>query len=106
MSHLRNDLDTVIHSPPRFSIMAALAGGEKVEFGFVRDTVELSDSALSQHVTKLENAGYVTVTKSRVGRRARTWLAATGAGRDAFERHVDLLNQIAAGPPLRKAAQA
>lgn len=107
MSHLRTELDPIIHSPPRFSIMATLAAGDKVEFGFVRDTVELSDSALSQHVAKLETAGYVTVAKGRVGRRARTWLAATKAGREAFERHVALLNRIADGPAQRDpAAQA
>ena len=95
MSHPRNMLDPIIHSPPRFSVMALLVAGEKVEFGFVRDAVEISDSALSQHVTKLEKAGYVKVTKGQLGRRPRTWLSATRAGRDAFRQHVAVLNQIA-----------
>lgn len=97
MTHPRHQLDTTIHNPARFSIMAALLAADKVEFRFVRDTVELSDSALSQHVTTLEQAGYVHVTKGQVGRKPRTWLSATGAGRAAFEGHLAVLNQLAAG---------
>ncbi|SDS20595.1 winged helix-turn-helix domain-containing protein [Actinopolymorpha singaporensis] len=98
MSHPRHQLDAVIHNPTRFSIMAALLPADKVEFRFVRETVEITDSVLSQHVTTLEEAGYVKVTKGQVGRRPRTWLAATRAGRRAFAKHLDVLNQLAAGP--------
>ena len=97
MTHLRAELDDVIHSPPRFSILAMLMPAERLEFGFVRDTVELSDSALSQHVARLEESGFVRVIKGKVGRRPRTWLAATEDGRDAFSRHVEVLNRIAEG---------
>jgi len=93
--HLRHQLDTVIHTPARFSIMAALMAADKAEFRFVRDTVELTDSSLSQHVTTLEQAGYVKVTKGQVGRRPRTWLAATRSGRAAFTDHLATLNQLA-----------
>ena len=50
---------------------------DKAEFRLIRDTVELTDSALSQQVTTLEQAAYVKVTKGQVGRRPRTWLSAT-----------------------------
>lgn len=99
MTHPRHRLDTNIHSPARFSIMATLVAAEKVEFRFIRDTVELSDSALSQHLTTLEQAGYVTVTKGQVGRRPRTWVAATTEGREAFTAHLAVLNEIASSPP-------
>lgn len=95
MSHPRHQLDPVFQNPARFSVMAILVPADKVEFRFVRDTVEVSDSALSQHVTALESVGYVVVVKGQVARRPRTWLAASAAGREAFARHVDVLNQIA-----------
>ena len=95
MNHPRHELDATIHTPARFSIMAVLCATDKTDFRFVRDTVELSDSALSQHVTVLEQAGYVKVTKGQIGRRSRTWLSATRAGRVAFQRHLELLNSIA-----------
>jgi DNA-binding MarR family transcriptional regulator len=97
MSHPRSRLDEVIHSPVRFSIVAALASADQVEFRFVRDTVEVSDSALSKQVSVLENAGYVRVHKIAVGRRARTSLALTKEGRAAFDRHVRALRDIAEG---------
>ncbi|MEO3782838.1 transcriptional regulator [Actinocorallia sp. B10E7] len=95
MTHPRHQLDAVIHTPARFSIMALLAAVERAEFRFVRDTVQISDSALSQHLTTLEKAGYVTIRKAQAGRRTTTWLASTPDGRAAFTRHVAILNQIA-----------
>ncbi|MGI8336041.1 winged helix-turn-helix domain-containing protein [Actinomadura scrupuli] len=95
MSHPRHGLDEVIHSPVRFSIVATLAGAEKAEFGYVRDTVEISDSVLSKQAATLEQAGYVKVTKGHVGKRPRTWLSLTGAGRRAFAAHCAALRMIA-----------
>lgn len=96
MAHPRHALDPIIHLPIRFSIMAALNVVERAEFGFIRDAVEISDSLLSQHVTTLEQAGYVRVSKQQAGRRTRTWLSLTTEGRTAFRQHVNVLNQIAA----------
>jgi DNA-binding MarR family transcriptional regulator len=93
VSHPRHQLDPVFHNSSRFSVMAVLVAADNVEFRFVRDTVEVSDSALSQHVTALENAGYVTVVKGQVARRPRTWLSST-PGCEAFARHVNVLDQI------------
>jgi DNA-binding MarR family transcriptional regulator len=100
-SHPRHRLDAVIHAPVRFSIMATLAAADSAEFSFVRDTVEMSDSVLSKQVAALEQAGYVAVRKGYVGKRPRTWLSITPAGRRAFEEHVSALVAIAgrADPP-------
>ncbi|MBX6765627.1 MAG: transcriptional regulator [Actinomadura rubrobrunea] len=104
MSHPRHDLDPIVHTPARFSILALLAAVDRAEFRLVRDTVELSDSALSQHLTTLEQAGYVTVRKTQTGRRTTTWIALTRRGRDAFTRHVEILNRIAnTDPPAQRA---
>ncbi|MBO2452920.1 transcriptional regulator [Actinomadura barringtoniae] len=94
MNHPRHELDEVIHSPVRFSIVATLAAAEKAEFAYVRDTVEVSDSALSKQTTTLEKAGYVKVTKGYVGKRPRTWLSLTSKGRQAFAAHVAALRAI------------
>ncbi len=95
--HPRHRLDGVIHAPMRFSIMATLAAADSAEFSFVRDTVEMSDSVLSKQVAALEQAGYVAVRKGYVGKRPRTWLSITPAGRVAFEAHVAALVAIAGG---------
>lgn len=98
--HPRHRLDEVIHQPVRFSVVATLAASTEAEFAFVRDAVQVPDSALSKHVAVLERAGYVHVRKGYVGKRPRTWLSLTRAGRAAFEGHLETLRQIAAAGSL------
>ncbi|WP_061291063.1 winged helix-turn-helix domain-containing protein [Herbidospora cretacea] len=97
MNHPRHDLDEVIHSPVRMSIVAVLAAADQVEFAFVRDAVEITDPTLSKQVTTLEKAGYVEVIKGYAGKRPRTWLKLTPEGREAFVRHLAALRAIADG---------
>jgi DNA-binding MarR family transcriptional regulator len=94
-SHARHGLDEVIHAPVRFSIVAALSSVDEAEFALVRDTVEVSDSVLSRQVAQLDAAGYVKVRKGYVGKRPRTWLSLTRAGRTAYRTHLAALRAIA-----------
>jgi DNA-binding MarR family transcriptional regulator len=89
-------LEEALLDPTRFSIMSVLAATRWAEFGFVRDTVRLTDSALSKQVTTLGKLDYVDVKKGYVGKRPRTWLSINGTGRAALARHVAALQQIAA----------
>ncbi|WP_418275711.1 winged helix-turn-helix domain-containing protein [Isoptericola jiangsuensis] len=93
--HPRHDLDPLLNSPVRLSIVAALASVDAAEFRVVRNTVGLSDSALSKQVSRLETVGYVAVRKDAIGRYARTWLRLTRPGRSALARHLDALHRIA-----------
>ncbi|WP_214326807.1 winged helix-turn-helix domain-containing protein [Nonomuraea sediminis] len=95
MSHPRWELDETIHAPVRFSIVAALAAVDSADFRALRDTIEVTDSALSKQISTLEAAGYVKVSKTFIGKRPRTSLSLTPAGRAAFERHLRALREIA-----------
>ena len=95
MSHPRHELDELLANPVRLSIVALLAPADRVEFSFVRDHVEISDSVLSKQTSALEQAGYVKVHKAFVGKRGRTWLSLTQRGRQAFQRHLEALRAIA-----------
>jgi DNA-binding MarR family transcriptional regulator len=97
LTHPRHGLDDLLGHPVRFSIVALLAPATQIEFSFVRDRVEVTDSMLSKQVSLLEQAGYVKVNKGFVGKRGRTWLSLTKAGRRVFERHLAALQEIAAG---------
>jgi DNA-binding MarR family transcriptional regulator len=97
VTHPRHELDDLFGHPVRFSIVAMLAAASKIEFSFVRDQLEVSDSMLSKQVSALEQAGYVKVDKGFIGKRARTWLSITRAGRKTFERHMAALRSIAGG---------
>ncbi len=93
-------LNPLIHQPTRLRIMAALVGmdeGDKADFTFLRDLLGLTDGNLSVHIQRLEEAGYVAVEKTFVGRRPRTWIWAAPEGRAAFAAHVDALERIIHG---------
>ncbi len=89
-------LEQTLLDPTRFSIVSLLAATDWAEFGFVRDTVGLSDSALSKQVTTLTKLEFVEVDKGYVGKRPRTWIRLSATGRSALGRHVAALQQIAA----------
>jgi DNA-binding MarR family transcriptional regulator len=92
--HPRLDLDEYLSLPVRLSIVAALAKVEEAEFSTVRDTIEVTDPVLSKQVGVLENAGYVAAKKGYVGKRPRTWLRLTDAGREALSRHLTALHAL------------
>ena len=88
-------LDPALLDPTRLAIVALLAGTEWAEFAFVRDSVHLSDSALSKRISNLSDTGYVEVRKGYVGKRPRTWLNLSAAGRTALSAHIAMLQRIA-----------
>jgi DNA-binding transcriptional ArsR family regulator len=88
-------LDPLLLDPTRLAIVALLAATEWAEFAFVRDSVHLSDSALSKRLSQLSDTGYVEVRKGYVGKRPRTWVNLSAAGRAALSAHIAKLQQIA-----------
>jgi len=94
------EIDTIIHQPARLKIMASLMTlepGEQVDFVYLRKILKLTDGNLGAHLTKLENAGYIKIEKTFISRKPRTFINATGKGRDAFEDHIAALEAIIHG---------
>ncbi|RAO03204.1 hypothetical protein GAR05_01117 [Micromonospora saelicesensis] len=88
--------DELIHAPTRLSLVSLLAATEWAEFRYLREQLGLSDSALSKQLTTLEQVGYVEIRKSFVGKRPRTSVTLSSAGRAAFDGHVAALQEIVA----------
>lgn len=92
--------DELLHVRARLSIVALLSKAEWVEFGFIREVVETTDSALSKHISALSAVGYVAVRKETSRGARRTYMQITSEGRRAFRQHVAALeNIIATGRP-------
>jgi DNA-binding MarR family transcriptional regulator len=107
MSHPSRRLDDAVHQRTRLGILAVLCAGGRADFAFLRDTLEITDGNLSRAISRLEDAGYVRVEKVIEGRRPRTWLSATRAGRAALDAEVAALGEIIASlqaPPGRQRA--
>ena len=77
--------DRLIHQPSRLAIMAVLAGCESADFTYLLNTTSLTKGTLSAHLSKLEEAGYVAITKSFKGKYPHTSAALTSDGRKAFK---------------------
>ena len=86
--------DELIHPSTRLSIVSLLAAAEWIEFSFIRDQLELSDSALSKQLSTLEEAGYVTLERTIGERRRRVRARLTPTGRAAFDGHIAALQNI------------
>ncbi|HTJ75238.1 MAG TPA: transcriptional regulator [Acidimicrobiales bacterium] len=92
--HPVNGLDEVVHQRVRLGILAITREARKVEFGFLRSTLDLTAGNLSQHLTVLEKAGLITVEKGYEGRRGRTWVQLTNAGRHALHEEITALKAL------------
>jgi DNA-binding transcriptional ArsR family regulator len=94
------DLDPVIHAPKRLGAIAMLAAAKWVEFSFLRQKLDLSDSDLSKQMAALCDAGYATIRKQGHGRGGKTWFAVTPSGRTALERHAAALRALVDDAPV------
>lgn len=102
-------LDPVIHSEARLRIMTtltALGPGDRVTFPRLQQLLDATAGNLSTHLRRLEDAGYVEVVKGHRGRVPSTEVAATRAGRRAFEDYLEVLHALLAPPSAGSPAPA
>jgi DNA-binding MarR family transcriptional regulator len=103
--HPTNGLDDTVHQRVRLGILTIAHEARRVEFGYLRSNLDLTAGNLSQHLGVLENAGLITIEKGYAGKRARTWITLTKAGRAALAEEIAhlklLINRMEQpAPPL------
>jgi DNA-binding HxlR family transcriptional regulator len=87
-------LDRLIHERVRLGIASALAVNESLTFSELKTLLKTSDGNLSVHARKLEEAQYLTCTKSFAGRTPKSEYRLTPAGRKALERYLDHMEAL------------
>jgi len=87
-------LDRLIHERLRLGILSALAVNDSLSFNDLKKLMQTTDGNLSVHARKLEEANYISCTKSFEGRVPRTEYAITSAGRRALERYLDHMEAL------------
>jgi DNA-binding MarR family transcriptional regulator len=87
-------LDRVIHEKGRMAIMSMLAATPELSFTEMRDTLGMTDGNLTTHIRTLQEAGYVSVTKSFRNNRPLTTCSLTSGGKKAFTNYINLLETI------------
>lgn len=90
-------IDEVIHGRLRLGVMAYLASGGSADFNELKSRLQATDGNLSVHLRKLEEAGYVAIDKSFMGRKPLTRVSLTDAGRAAFIRYLDAMAKLVGG---------
>ncbi len=91
---LAPDLDRLIHERMRLGIVSALAVNDQLSFNDLKKLMKTTDGNLSVHARKLEDAEYISCTKSFEGRMPRTEYRLTSAGRRALERYLDHMEAL------------
>jgi len=89
-----SNLDRLIHERTRLAIISALAVNSSLAFNELKQLVRATDGNLSVHARKLEEAGYLTCTKSFAGRLPKTEYRISAAGRRALEKYLNHMEAL------------
>ena len=87
------DLDPILHSQLRLSIVSLLVGLEEAEFVYLKEKTNTSAGNLSLQLDKLQKAGYVSIKKGFKGKYPVTTCKLTAKGIKAFEHYVTTIKQ-------------
>ena len=88
------ELNPVIHGKLRLALLSLLSVVDEAEFTWLRAKTGATDGNLGAQLTKLEEAGYVSVEKKFVMRKPQTLYRMTEAGRAALAEYVAALKQL------------
>lgn len=88
------DLDRIVHEPVRLAILTALMDCRRADFVFLQSLLKLTQGNLGSHLVKLEQAGFVTITKTFRGKVPHTLVQLTKSGRRAIQTHWERLDEL------------
>jgi DNA-binding MarR family transcriptional regulator len=88
------DLDRLIHERIRLGIVSALAANESLTFSELKKFLNTTDGNVSVHARKLEDAEYISCTKTFERRMPKTEYRLTPLGRKALERYLDHMEAL------------
>jgi DNA-binding transcriptional ArsR family regulator len=87
-------LDRLVHERLRLGILSALSVNEALAFNELKKLLDTTDGNLSVHARKLEEAGYISCSKSFEGRMPKTEYRIAVPGRRALERYLDHMEAL------------
>ena len=86
--------DKLVHEPARLAVLTALSACASADFVFLQRLIGLQSGNLSQHISRLEQGGFITVTKGFAGKYPQTTVQITDAGRTAIDDHWARLDAL------------
>jgi len=91
---LLGEIDHLVHEPARLMVMSLLYVVDSADFTFLMSQTGLTGGNLSAHISRLEDAGYLEVTKTFRGKRPNTTVKLTSQGREAFRDYAKRMKQV------------
>jgi DNA-binding HxlR family transcriptional regulator len=88
------NLNKAFESRVRLGIMSILMVNDAVDFGMLKEQLQITDGNLASHLSALEKLKYIEITKQFIGKKPNTSYAASAAGKKAFSDHIDALEQL------------
>ena len=89
-----SEVDRLIHEPARLLILTILYAVESADFLYLQRQSNLTKGNLSAHLSRLEEAGYITIEKTYRGKIPLTLCHLTGNGRKALESYHRQLREF------------
>lgn len=90
-------LNKIFDSRIRLGVMSVLIVNESISFNELKQLLELTDGNLASHLNTLEQAEYIKVHKSFIGKKTNTTYSITELGQQAFKAHLNALEKMIKG---------
>ena len=94
MRNFIENLNKAFESRVRLGIMSILMVNETVDFGTLKEQLQITDGNMASHLSALEKLKYIEITKQFIGKKPNTSYAASALGKKAFSDHLDALEQL------------
>ncbi len=94
MRNFIENLNKAFESRVRLGIMSILMVNETVDFGTLKEQLQITDGNMASHLSALEKLKYIEITKQFIGRKPNTSYAASALGKKAFSDHLDALERL------------
>jgi DNA-binding PadR family transcriptional regulator len=89
-----NGLDSSVYGPVRLGVLTVLQMDGALDFTTLKKRLDVADGAIGIHLRKLEDVGYLTCSKSFVGRRPKSVYRITPQGRRALSSYLSAMQQV------------
>ncbi|MBS60964.1 MAG: transcriptional regulator [Anaerolineaceae bacterium] len=100
-----SELNLIIHQPIRLQIMSlvtSLDNETQIDFTYLQKILKVTAGNLGAHLRKLEDEGFISIQKTFLSRKPRTYIETTPLGHQAFAEHVAALADILQQTPTTK----
>ncbi len=94
MRNFIENLNKAFESRVRLGIMSILMVNETVDFGTLKEQLQITDGNMASHLSALEKLKYIEITKQFIGKKPNTSYAASALGKKAFSDHLDALERL------------